>query len=522
MLAEYLLVAGISVFFLTLLNRLQATIASVKISSWVLDASVGATLPASIWLLGMRQFGGYDHSALVEASWLQLSSLVPFKDYPSTFPPLFFVGGKYAFLLFGIHWSAFVLLMAAFAVFSFLFLSRQFRALGFPALGTTILAFTAEMGTTVVCSYWWHNAITSVIVVAVFISSLVCLISSDEWTSWVLLGISFTLLLLSKPNAWPVGACVLLLCVTHGASQWKRASMVLGVGVAAAAVFCWINRLSPLGVLRTYYALSETRGNLLNRIALFDFGSMEGRILLRSTALIVLLFLAVLVNNRGELRLHWRAYSCCLLAAFTSLVMVRMNNELKTSDLMPLVVALAVVAYRPWSAQRLEGIGRASVIVIVLFMTLCMYWAATRMRVRGIGERTFFENVPAERIKTGFFEGLHSGPRLIEVLREIESTLNTYPSKKVFFGPRIEFSYAAFRRDPPPGLPIWWHPGTSYAVRDIAGVSQALAKDDFDLMIFLKDDRTRMPLWTLQPKLTLYSKVAGFSELDVYVKKGGM
>src|ERR1035438_1543266 len=102
----------------------------------------------------MMQFGGYDYSAMIQAGWIQLSSLVPFKDYPCTYPPLFFLGDRYAFLIFGVRWIAFVLLGAVFAVLSFFFLSRQFRALGFPVVGATSLALTAELGTSVVCSHW--------------------------------------------------------------------------------------------------------------------------------------------------------------------------------------------------------------------------------------------------------------------------------------------------------------------------------------------------------------------------------
>jgi hypothetical protein len=95
--AEYLFVAGLSVVVVALLYRFHTSIfhtsiAIPKVHGWLLDAPVAVALAVSIWLLGMRQFGGYDHSAMIQASWLQFSSLVPFKDYPCTFPPLFFLG----------------------------------------------------------------------------------------------------------------------------------------------------------------------------------------------------------------------------------------------------------------------------------------------------------------------------------------------------------------------------------------------------------------------------------------------
>jgi hypothetical protein len=110
---------------------------------------------------------------------------------------------------------------------------------------------------------------------------------------------------------------------------------------------------------------------------------------------------------------------------------------------------------------------------------------------------------------------------LIAVLQQVEDALDRYPSNKVFFGPRMEFSYAAFRREPPRGLPIWWHPGSSFAISDMVGVLHALENGDFDLLIFLKDDHTRMPLAALEHKLISYDRVPGFSDLDVYVRREG-
>jgi hypothetical protein len=497
-------------------------IAPSQLPGWLLDFPVAAVLFSSIWLLGMRQFGGYDHSAMIQAGWLQISSLVPFKDYPCTLPPLFFLGNRYAFLLFGVRWSAFVLLMAAFSVLSFFFLCRQLRALGFPAAGAASLAVAAEVGTCVVCSYWWHNPVTSVVAVMTFLSTLVCLANVEDTTAWALLGISFTLLVLSKPNAWPVGACLILLAATGQSRQRLQALTVLIAGVASAGIVCWLHGVSPLALLRTYSEISGTRGRPFAMTGLVNLSPFEVTILLRSTAAVVFLLMGILVAHHNEWRRYWREYACCLVMAVTSLAMAGMNYEIKTSDLMPLVVVLAVAAFRPWSEQRLDGLGRvATVMVTLFFVALSSYWGVTRMRVRGIGERMFFEDAPTQTIQTGFFRGLRSGPRLIAVLRQLEEALGRYPANKVFFGPRMEFAYAAFRREPPRGLPIWWHPGSSFAVSDRAAVSRALENDDFDLMVFLKNDRTRMPLAPLQRKLSGYEQVPGFSELDVYIRRKG-
>ncbi|MGB9491182.1 MAG: hypothetical protein WCA92_12025 [Terriglobales bacterium] len=520
--AEYLLVAGISVLVLSLLNRFGAAFPTIRVRSWILDGPAVVALAASIWLLGMRQFGGYDHSVMIEAGWLQLSSLVPFRDYPCTLPPLFLLGDRYAFLLFGVRWSSFVIFMACFAVLSFLFLNAQFRILGFPSPLAAALSIACELATTVVCSFWWHNPMTSLVGAMVFISALVCLAHPSKMRSWLLLLASLTCLTLSKPNAWPIGLCVVFLLVSRNATQRWRALATLLLAAASAAMICSLHGLNPVAVLQTYARIAETRGNPFRMVGLTDLNSVEWTIWSDSIAIAVLLFFCVLVRARKEWREHWREYACCVVTAITSVAMASMNYELKTSDLTPFLVALAVMAFRPWSRRRYDGLGYGVVVTLLVFLaTLSVYWGITRLRVRGIGEGRFFENVQTQEIPGGFFAGLHTGPRFPKVLGQIDKALEKYPSANVFFGPRMEFSYAAFDRRPPKGLPIWWHPGSSFALSNLPAISHSLETDDFDLMIFLKNDCTRMPIFALRHKLQSYDHDVEFSELDVFVRRKG-
>jgi hypothetical protein len=489
------------------------------------DAVVAAAIFTSICILGMRQFGGYDHSAMIQSGWLQLRSFVPFKDFPCTFPPLFFLGTRYAFLLFGVRWKAFVLLMAVFATLSFFFLIRQLRALGFTAASATSLALTAEMGTAVVCSFWWHNPITSLVGIMTFTSALVCLAHPNDNSGWLLLGAAFTLLVLSKPNVWPIGACLLPLFASQhasqdagrDASQRPRVMGVMALAVLLSGVLCWLHGLSPFGVLHTYADIAQTRGNPLRSIVFREWGHGDATTMVGIAAALMCLFLGVLITNRHEVGTYWRQYFCCLVTALTSLAMFNMNYEIKTSDLTPLVIALAVAAYRPWSERRLDGFGRiATVTVMAALVAISGYWGVTRTRVRNIGEGKFFESAATETMSSGFFAGLHSGPHLPRVLHQIESVLGEYPAQRIFFGPRMEFAYAAFRREPPRGMPIWWDPGTSFAMGDFYQISRAFDHNTFDLLIFLKDDYTRFGLLY---KLSAYQKVTSFSDLDVYVRR---
>jgi len=518
-LAEYVFAAGVSLLIIALLGKFNAILSSLRLNRWVLDVPVAVVLFVLIWMLGMRHFGGYDHSEAVQAAWLQLRNLIPFRDFPLTLPPLFFLGARYAFLFFGVRWSSFVLWIAIFCVASFFLLARQFRALGFSPIVATSLALTAELGTTVVCSYWWYNPATSMAVAMVFTSTLVCLSHPEKARNWFLLGTAFTLLLLSKPNGWPIGGCLVPLFFAKGARR-RRPLIVIAFSLLFSALICWVHGLDPLGVLRSYSGVAATRGNPFRSIfhgRPHECNPVETFLLVAAAATLVGLFLRALAANRGNFRSDWREYSICCFSVFTALAMFNMNAELKTSDLMPLVLALAMLIFQPWSSCQSKSTGRTAIVVVItFFVTLSTYWAMTRTRVRTIGEGMFFEAVPTQTIQSGFFKGMHSGPRLIRVLKQIESALHKYPANKVFFGPRMEFSYAVFHREPPKGLPIWWDPGTSFALEDFFSISREFDNNNFDLLIFLKGDYTRFGLLY---KITSYEKVNEFSELDVYVRR---
>jgi len=516
--AEYRFLASLTVLVLSLLNRFYKDILKVKAPTCVIDGVVSILLFYFVWFLGMRQFGGYDHSALIESGWIQLSSLVPFRDYPCTIPPLLFLGDKYALLLFGVKWSSFVLFMACFAALSFLLLSRQLRRLGFAPICAAGLALLAQLGTSVVCSFWWYNPVTSLVGILAFVSTLVCLRKPTK-SDWVPLCVTFTLLILAKPNTWPIGTCLVILLLVPDAKRRLWAAAVFASGIALAGATCSLHGLPPSLILHTYSGIAETRGSPFSTQVFADYLPLERKILLSSITLLACLFLAMLITRAGEFRSYWREYCCCMATFLTSLAMAFTNYELKTSDLMPFVIALVMVAFRPWSKGGLDAFGRVALLLVTaLFVVVSSYWGITRLRVRTIGEE-FFQNLQTQEVRDGFFAHLHTGPRLIAVQDQINTALTRYPSARVFFGPRLEFSYAAFHRSPPRGLPIWWHPGTSFTTDDFRSIVLSFGQNNFELLIFFKGDTTRMTSLMLTYRDQFYEKAAGYSELDVYVRK---
>jgi hypothetical protein len=148
-------------------------------------------------------------------------------------------------------------------------------------------------------------------------------------------------LILAKPNAWPIGVCLAFPLLTRDLGQRLRVITVLAASIAFAATFCWMNRLSPSAVLHTYSRIAETRGNL-SMIVFTDMIPVERSILLWSCVVLASLFVILLILHANDVVAHWREYCCCTAAVLTGFGMVFTNYELKTSDLMPVVIALAV------------------------------------------------------------------------------------------------------------------------------------------------------------------------------------
>jgi hypothetical protein len=327
------------------------------------------------------------------------------------------------------------------------------------------------------------------------------------------------LLLLAKPNAWPAGGCVALLLLSRRRPDRLRALASILAGTGAALLLCQLNHYSFLRVLRAYAGAAHNRGLPLRFDVFADYCPVEGAILKAAIAAAAAFFLAFLARSADEARPYWREYAACGLGAAVSLWMSFTNCELKTSDLMPLLLAMAAVAYRPWSRKGLARSGRFALIPI---MAVCLvasgYWAASRLRVRLIGDGAFFENGGGQVVRAGFFAGLRAGPGLVRVLDEMREALQAYPAERVFFGRRIEFGYAAFGRQPRRGLPVYWDPGDQFPLRDDPRVAAAFEAADFELLIFLRNDYTRMPGEVMERIHGEFHEVPAGDELTVYVR----
>jgi hypothetical protein len=160
----------------------------------------------------------------------------------------------------------------------------------------------------------------------------------------------------------------------------------------------------------------------------------------------------------------------------------------------------------------------AALMVLIGVVGLQAGHARRRIETTGV----FYEAGSEGPIATpAFFRGLRAGATFRRLVAEIDQLLRVLDVKRptrVFFGPHLEFAYAAFGFSSPRLLPVWWHAGTSYDPAAGHLFAQVFRDTPFDLCVFRRDDFYQLPVPVLAVLRTRYLK-ADRGMLTVFVHR---
>ncbi|MGI4827164.1 MAG: hypothetical protein ACRYFU_03090 [Janthinobacterium lividum] len=463
-----------------------------------LVVSLGAAI--SLRLLQYR-FGGYDLSPLIDSGWRVHLGQVPNRDFICTFPPILYLGVDAAFRCFGISWFAVtlagVLYPTALTFAGFRLLSLLCGVLEDQDLRwLTVIYASLQMIPLFAVGHPWHSSWTEATSLYAVLTTFTIVVVGSEYLTVkrelvIHLSIAEAFLLLAKPN---VGVPTLLLCfVTLALSRNTSAALQGLVGGFTLSSLALSTARTNLFTTYTLYAQLTSRfrpGHYLAGI-LYERQLSVGVQACLVYALLIPVF-AWLVSSswRRTRRFPLWAIALFMGSGMVTILGIGTNVELKVVD--PpcfLLSAALMVALRPPAARF--GKVATSVATYTLLGMAALY-GVTRVRMQDVG---VWANTCSslETRHDRFFGPFTSCPDLFSVLEETDNVVSANQRKSVFFGPRMEFLYARERLASPLGMPLWWHPGTSYPDTDVQQIVAAFRRDHVDLLIFLHGDRTRMP-----------------------------
>jgi hypothetical protein len=456
-------------------------------AGWIIAQSASAVgIFSLIMWCGMRQFGGFDHSALIDPAWRIVCGQLPFRDFPCPLPPAFYLGAAWAFEGFGVSWRSLVLADAFFAAATFFWTVALLGQLVQRRRDALVLAVFVQATTTVLAAYWWYNPITAVTGVLFYLSAQLWMRRISSWFAPASYGLSLLLLAAMKPNV--AGLLILgtsAILFSSPPHRWR----VLAVSGGAAIAFLSVLSLCGLpadDILRAYAGIGGRGFSLAQFLQDMNVWERAFSLAVAGAALAPLF-----------LRCAWRSLgptqALGLVAALAGGYGFVTNGENKLMDV-PLMLlgswffafSGAEVRFRKWRAGQL--------LLAALLAGTGIGEALVRHRVKAIGSGAFFDFVTNPvPVSGGFFDGLHGSPVFVEVLKEVTEFLPAEKGAKIWFGPRMQWAYAAFGISPPLRQPSWWHPGVSYSPGEQPQLMEQWLQHRFEVLIFLGSDGTYLP-----------------------------
>jgi len=449
---------------------------------------------------GYDQFGGYDLSPMIDAAWRSTCGQVPYVDFAYTLPPSFYAGCVLAHACLGVQWSSFIEIYVLYTVICIILIWMALWRANVRHPAILLLVVAGLMVPQWFTSYWWHSSVTS-LACCLFLAWMLAFIEKPASIfNALILAVAMAWLALGKPN----GAAPCLILGSGIALLYSRARLRF-IAVAALALALFLAallalKISPYLLFDSYAGIAKNRLDLdfliprglpvwgleLARVHLYLFFSL--------TILGVVSVIAVW--KKAPMRLTpW--YLTALVAAGSAYIAMRTNCDCKHNDL-PLLIFGAAVALSPWVHLYRHTKGNTITVGVAALVIAALAWTsfapgASRWRQQLTGYGAFYETAPLVAVDNGYFKGLRAGPRFHAVVREARDVTQKASAQVIFFGPRIEFLYAELQLDSCRKLPLWWHPGSSYPLRQEAAIVNNFKAGHIDLAVFLKDDFTRFP-----------------------------
>jgi hypothetical protein len=437
---------------------------------------VSVGLAAWILTFGMQLFSSIDGGITINAAWQEYHGAVPYRDFFTGVPPLFLLPAGWAIDLWGPTWFSLVKLTCVFSVTTFLWSFAIIWDSTKSAIQALIYAIILQAIIVLPGSWWWYNEISWMACVLFFASTLSLLCNSKNivfaFASFFLSGAAVAL---SKVN---MGAILILsvalLLVFH--KRLRGLVLISAIGIFFLdSVFLVLNQISPLQVLENYLDLSA-RLNL----TMFDHlltvpYEFDGRWQLCSFPILaVTIVICIYKSQWRDLELKWSFLAMFVIALILGCASAGMNYQRKALCCSCLVVILPFLHVQTQSSPSCPKLAkRLSLIIVLALSVMGIYVGSSRTQFEYFGQLSYAP--PKERVlfhTPPLLAGMQLSRGFAGVVQDIDRALTDFDvlrsGKSIFFGPNVDFSYAAFDLPSPKYLPLWWekvpstHRGDAY------------------------------------------------------------
>lgn len=460
-------------------------------------AGLATGLVLTIAALGRRQFGAGDYGSIAAHAWALHLGYAPYREVVTAYPPLFLLGAKAGFAVFGVRWLAMVWMAALFSGATFLLQAVLLAKNGLRPAICLGVSLAVQIVSMLPLSTWSYNP-ESAVCAALFLSAVAWLHAAPrENAARAALVATGALLATCKPNVagivLPAAAILLafsadrasaLACLVVAGVLAALALVILGFDLAAMVrIYAQVShaRLAPGGFSRLLW-WADARFEVPNTLAA-----------LAPIAVAMGFSLAAASRPRAPV---FRA-GLALVGLIAMLASWITDHEFKMSATPPFLVAGAL-----WLLSESSRSRRALVTTsLVLLSTYGLILSVQRKRVLAIGEHEFYESGPLAPVTNPpFFAGVLAAPPMFAALDALDAELRArgYAQRSdapVFFGPRLEFAYAAWGIHPIRRLPLLWDFYPDGDPRTVAAL-RLFEENPPDLCVLLvsrDDDMTSWP-----------------------------
>lgn len=503
-------------------------------------------LGAFLWIIiikfGNRQFGGYDFSVLVDTPYRLLQGQTPFLDFYLTTPPFFVAGAWLAYKALGTTWIALLYLTAIFSLLVFAIQSYQLARHGLSLFWAIVLALCFQVMTIVVGSYWWYNSISLALLTLLIGQTSLLLRGEKGWKSWALFCLLCVCVLASKPNTGFPGVVLSSFTLFWNRDTRSQLLLWLPISIVLFILLLFVMRISPVELFHAYRTIAGRATPGIGRFAqdrkigmtaiflvgtlgcvYFSIRRLANQIILRAgtsrkqwllecmaAGVLILVYLwtgnrwimipALFLGTRVALMIHSDSSGEVLTRPllWVGTIIIGLFSCFTNAELQ--VIAFPILLLPSLFAPLSPRPTRPWLIFLAFSTVFALILGGIRYRVKLIGPDLFYQKGHSVLLAGGpeYFQGFRGSPlfsRVVTDVRELlnEDSIRTIGNTRTFFGPRMEWAYAAFRLPSPKGLPIWWDPGVSFPPDDAGKIIRQFKASHFNTCVFFRDDFTRMP-----------------------------